>query len=147
MLQHGRRKTLTQVFTLDQTARTFGKAEDAMLMRPAEVGKELLVVVKRGDWVDYAEKEGSPYLGSGDIRVEIFGMTWKEIKASQQALLNEYDDDDDTDDSYSESDHDDDQFDDQIPPPWKAHLENAVIMDSYKNVDDYTWPPLHFSNE
>jgi hypothetical protein len=137
VMHPGTRKLFTQAFTADQDARTFGKVEDATLMRAGEIGKELLVVVKRGDGVDYAEKEGSPYLPIGDIRQDSPGMTWKDIKADQDAMMKEYDD-------YDESD--DDDWSDSQTSPW-GQLEKNVIVDEYSHVDEYTWPPLHFSGE
>ena len=132
VLQPETRQFFTQAFTAGQDARNFGKDEDAMLMRPGEIGKEVLVVVKRGDGVDYAEKEGSPYLPIGDIREDSPGMTWKDIKADQDAFMRKYDDD------YYGSDDDDDESDSQASP-W--------IVDTYSHVDEYTWPPLHFSKD
>lgn len=138
VLQPGTRNLFTQAFTAGQNARNYGKVKDAMLMRPEEIGKEVLVVVKRGDGVDYAEKEGSPYLAIGDIREDSPGMTWKDIKAEQDAMMKEYDDD------YDESD--DDDLSDSQTSPWKQP-EKDVIVDKYSHVDEYTWPPLHFSRE
>jgi hypothetical protein len=138
VLQPGTRKPFTQAFTAGLNARTFGRVEDATLMRPEEIGKEVLVVVKRGDGVNYAAKEGSPYLPVGDIREDLPGMTWKEIKADQDAFRRKYDD-------YYESDDDDDCPDSQASP-WKQ-LEKDVIVDTYSHVDEYTWPPLHFSED
>jgi hypothetical protein len=69
---------LRQVFTRD--AKFFVKLEDAtsMTLEALETHR-LLAVVKRGVGVDYAEKEGSPYLPFGDVRKYSPGMTWREI--------------------------------------------------------------------
>jgi hypothetical protein len=139
VLQSDTRKLFTQAFTADQDARNFGQVEDAALMRPEEIGKELLIVVKRGDGVDYAEKEDSPHLAIGDIREDLPGMTWKDIKADQDAFMKRHDDDD-----YFESD--DDDWSDGQTSPWRQPEKN-VIVDTYSHVDEYTWPPLHFSKD
>ena len=140
VLQPDTRKLFTQTFTADQDARNFGGFEDAVLMRTGEIGKELLVVVKRGDGVDYAEKEDSPHLAIGDICEDLPGMTWMDIKADQDAFSKRFDD-------YYESDDDDssDSSDSQTFP-WKQPEKN-VIVDTYSHVDEYTWPPLHFSKD
>lgn len=120
VLQPTTRKIFTQAFATNQDAHTFGEVEDATLMRPEEIGKEVLVVAKRGAGVDYAEKEGSPYLSVGDIREDCPAMTWMDIKAQQDAMFKDDDDFDDSDD------------------------QSVVFMDTYSHVDEYTWPPLHF---
>jgi hypothetical protein len=74
-------EVFTQSFTGDLDAKTYGNVEDATLMRAEESGYEILVIVKRSAGVDYAEKEGSPYLAIGDIRKDYPGMTWKDMKA------------------------------------------------------------------
>ncbi|KAJ7126194.1 hypothetical protein C8R44DRAFT_781311 [Mycena epipterygia] len=107
---------------------TFGKVEDSALMAPGERDKEVLVVVKRGRGVDYAEKklEGSAYLDDGDIREAMPGMTWKQIKAEQAKLFH-----DDDDEPFSEDEEE----------------EEPGVVDDYIQVDEYVWPPLHFSAE
>jgi hypothetical protein len=84
-LQPGTREVFIQAFTDNQDERTFGNIADDTLMRPENVLKEMLVVLKRGNGVDYAVKEGSPYLPIDDIREYCPGMTWEEIKAQQAA--------------------------------------------------------------
>ena len=121
ILEPNTRKAYTQAFTADQDTQTYGKVEDSTLMRPEEIEKEVLVVVQRGDGVDYADKEGSPYLPVGDIREVFPGMTWKDIRAEQAALWKDSDD---------ESDDDDDD------------LETVRIADTYSHVDEYSWPSL-----
>jgi hypothetical protein len=69
---------LRQIFTRD--AKFFVRLEDATPMTlEALEDHRLLAVVKRGVGVDYAEKEGSPYLPFGDVRQYSPGMTWREI--------------------------------------------------------------------
>lgn len=102
-----------------------------------------MVVVRRGDGVDYAEKQGSPFLQCGDIRQDFCDeaelsdnniVTWAAIKAWQSARFKEIFGDDDSD----EADDEDAYF--------GGHTE-PTLVDSYTNVDEYTWPPLHFSRE
>jgi hypothetical protein len=40
----------------------------------------------------------------------------------------------------------DDDWSDSQTSPW-GQLEKNVIVDEYSHVDEYTWPPLHFSGE
>lgn len=68
---------LQKVFTRD--ARFFARLEDAAPITREALFKYMLLVVRRGVGVDYAEKEGSPYLRFGDIRKDSRGRTWKEI--------------------------------------------------------------------
>jgi hypothetical protein len=53
--------------------------EDAELMSPNEIGRTLLVVVKRGHQADISERDTGPY-HPDDIRYWSRGMTWQEIK-------------------------------------------------------------------
>ena len=62
-----------------QDAKYFVELEDATPVTPETLESLMLVVVKRGVGVDHAEKEGSPFLPFGDIRIFSPGMTWKEI--------------------------------------------------------------------
>jgi hypothetical protein len=62
-----------------QDAKYFVELEEATPIAPETLESLMLVVVKRGVGVDYAEKEGSPFLSFGDIRKFSPGMTWKEI--------------------------------------------------------------------
>jgi hypothetical protein len=57
-------------------------------MHDEEIGKGILVIVRRGAGVDYAEKEGSPYISVGDmpdIREDWAGYTWDDIQIEQRA--------------------------------------------------------------
>jgi hypothetical protein len=102
---------------LTQDTETFSEGEDTSLTGPGGFEKELLVVVKRGAGVDYAVKEGSPYLPIGDIRVDHPGKTWEGIKARN--------------DRYFQAERDDeDAFGDD------------GIVDTYSHVDEFTWPSL-----
>lgn len=110
------RNVFVQAFTApdDPDAFSEGEDEDATLMGPGEIDKEMLVVVKRGAGVDYAVKEGSPYLPRGDIRRDRPGETWEEIKArNDRHFSGEW--------SYNEP------FDDD------------GIEDTYSHVDEYKW--------
>jgi hypothetical protein len=69
---------LREVFARD--AKFFVRLSDATPMTlEALQNHKLLAVVKRGVGVDYAEKEGSPYLPFGDVRKYSPGMTWRAI--------------------------------------------------------------------
>jgi hypothetical protein len=69
---------LQKVFARD--AKFFVRLEDDAAPTTREArNRYMLVVVKRGAGVDYAEKEGSPCLPYGDIREDSHGMRWKEI--------------------------------------------------------------------
>jgi hypothetical protein len=116
-------EVFTQTFTGGLDAKTYGTVQDATLMRAEASGSEILVVVKRGAGVDYAEKEGSPYLPFGDIRKHYPGMTWKDIKGVRRAYYNAA--------SYGpdyESDDDGEAGDENV--------------DECNDVDDYEWPRL-----
>jgi hypothetical protein len=81
-------RVFTQAFAAGQDAETFGLVEDATLMHDEEIGKGILVIVRRGAGVDYAEKEGSPYISVGDmpdIREDWAGYTWDDIQIEQRA--------------------------------------------------------------
>lgn len=92
VFQPDKREVMVQAFGPDQDAQTYGRAEDPDLMRPGEVEKEILVVVKRGQGVDCAEKEVPTYVGVYDIRWSFDMRTWKEIKAYQEELFDDSDD-------------------------------------------------------
>jgi hypothetical protein len=84
-------KVFSQAFAAGQDAETFGQVMDPTLMRHEEIQKYILVVVQRGAGVDYAEKEGSPYISVGDmadIREDWEGKTWIDIKAEHDARPN-----------------------------------------------------------
>ncbi|KAL4973724.1 hypothetical protein BDW66DRAFT_141682 [Aspergillus desertorum] len=53
----------------------FGMSEDLMILRGAEIGKEILVVARRGRKVDIVEHDQPPYR-SGDIRVLTGNLRW-----------------------------------------------------------------------
>ncbi|KAJ6531822.1 hypothetical protein B0H19DRAFT_1214149 [Mycena capillaripes] len=122
VLDPASRVAFAQTLPPGRDLRTFGTEEDAALMAPGEREKEVLVVVKRGHGVDYAEKQGSPYLEEGDIREWFPNKTWTQIKAEQDKLLHE----------------DDDLSDEEEEDP---------LVEKYTRVDEYVWPPLHFSSE
>ncbi|KKP03787.1 hypothetical protein THAR02_04117 [Trichoderma harzianum] len=115
----------TQALAPNQDIKDYQKVADRRLMVYGEIGKEMLVVVKRGRGVDYEEKEGSPYIKAGDIRAAFPGKTWGEIKAC------------------------DDRIEDIICQGISHHREDSDwdeeymdVMDVYTHVDDYVFPPL-----
>ncbi|KAJ7167600.1 hypothetical protein C8R46DRAFT_1034265 [Mycena filopes] len=120
------RVAFAQTLPAGRNLRTYGTVEDDELMKDGERDKEILVIVKRGRGVDYAEKKGSPYLEDGDIREAMPNKTWKEIKTELRHA-----DDDDDDDFFSD---------------YEAE-EEPSLEEKYNHVDEYVWPPLHFSNE
>ncbi|KAL2760503.1 hypothetical protein ACRALDRAFT_1059708 [Sodiomyces alcalophilus JCM 7366] len=127
VLNSSRRTRFEQKAPQDRGAReAFGLTEDAELMADGEITKELMVVVKRGSGVDYEEKKDSPFIGS-DIRRDIPGKTWKEIRHKYIDHLGL--DDDDSLFAYCEDDEDEDHI---------------TEVDTYEDVDEYVWPPLHF---
>ncbi|KAJ7685423.1 hypothetical protein DFH06DRAFT_1277783 [Mycena polygramma] len=127
VLNPASRVAFAQTLPPGRDLHTFGKEEDGALMAAGEREKEVLVVVRRASRVDYAEKEGSPYIEDGDIREHFPGKTWKQIKAENDKLY--HDDDDDILDDFSDEEED---------PP---------VVEKYTHVDEYVWPPLHFSSD
>lgn len=119
------RVMFTQTLAPGQDIKKFNEEEDSQLMAPGECEKEMLVVVKRGRGVDYEEKQGSRYLADGDVRSEFPGKTWMEIKAEQDRML---------------ADSDDELFSDDED-------EGEALVDDYSHVDDYAWPPFHFVSQ
>lgn len=89
-----------------------------------------MVIVKCGAGVDYAEKDSSPYLSIGDIRQDFRLGTWKEeINSQQKQMFKDLDDDPFSDDE--------DDYEGAEP----------VIVDTYVHVNEYTWPPFHFTSD
>ena len=78
-------------------------------MRPGQREKEVMVWVRRGEGVDYAKKQGSPYLPGGDIHEDFIhdvvnrgdSMTWAAIKAQQTAMLGDILGDSSNEDQFS----------------------------------------------
>lgn len=130
VLDATRRTLFQQQMEADQWADAYSKREDISLMAPGEREKELLVVVRRGAGVDYAEKNPTSMLPIGDIRDDSGARTWTEVKAISKAMSAAYRDDYD---SNSDSDEDSDEND-----------EGEVLLDDYSDVNEYTWPPFHF---
>jgi hypothetical protein len=98
----------------------FGKVKDKALMRAGELRKEMLTIVKRGAGVDYVRKKESPYHLIGDIRFDRPGITWDDVKVEMNAMWSCRGYSSDTDEE-----------------------TDGEIVDEYRHVDDYDWPPLH----
>lgn len=62
-----------------QDGQEFGEYEETQLMAPDEVGKAILVVVKRGDGVAFSISENNA-TGDQDILRDIPGKSWVQIK-------------------------------------------------------------------
>ncbi|OAA67921.1 hypothetical protein SPI_00116 [Niveomyces insectorum RCEF 264] len=118
------REPFVQRLAAGQTLATFGTTEDAVLMQTGQREREMLVVAKRGQGVDYQEKENSPFLDD-DIRKEMSGMTWKQFQAMYAG----------DDEDWPSRDGEDGQS------------KKPLLVDAYKHVDDYVWPPDYFINE
>ena len=122
------RVSFEQKVPKDEEARAFGITQDAGLMADGEKNKELMIIVKRGTGIDYEQKKDSPLLEI-DIRRDVPGKTWKEIRYECIDRLTMEDDD------FGSLSSDDD--DDRYP----------VEVDAYDDADRYTWPPLHFMTD
>ncbi|KAK7755205.1 hypothetical protein SLS62_002710 [Diatrype stigma] len=108
---------------------SFAAEEDGSLCTEGESFKELLIVARRGDRVDYREKEGSPFIHR-DIRQDIPGMTWQEIK-----------------DNYIDVPRGSEEGDypkGELDPEVKGQLPE---VDQYHDVDEYIWTLFHFGLE
>ncbi|KAI1864838.1 hypothetical protein JX265_004154 [Neoarthrinium moseri] len=102
----------------------FGGRACASCMSSGENAKELMVIVRRGNGVDYQEKQRPPLLPEiGDIRADCPGMTWEEISKKHFAPP-------------SDSGNADRCFgnDSSDHAPEK--------MDEYRHVEEYEWTPL-----
>ncbi|RYP77338.1 hypothetical protein DL771_001133 [Monosporascus sp. 5C6A] len=97
----------------------FGITEDAGLMADGERGKEVMIIAKRGSGIDYEQKKDSPFIKS-DIRRDMPGKTWKEIRYECIDRIFA-----DVDDSLLTDDKD----------------EETAEIDAYEDVDEYVWPP------
>ena len=73
------RQVFEQKVSSQEDLERFGVEEDDALLNIHEIGKELLVVVKRGRNVDIEERDRPPYL-KRDIRRWARGLTWAEIR-------------------------------------------------------------------
>ncbi|KAM5353460.1 hypothetical protein ACJ41O_000110 [Fusarium nematophilum] len=105
-----------------ETREAFGITEDAGLVADGERDKEMMFIIKRGAGVDYEQKKDSRFIES-DIRRDMPGRTWKEIR--YECIDHIFADDDDSPLRYDEDD------------------DGTSDIDSYEDVDDYVWPPLH----
>lgn len=124
ILDPEKRKPFEQHMSPGQAATEYGKTEDMSLMAPGEREKELLIVVRRGNGIEYAERNPTSYLPTGDIRDDSSALTWAEVKATSKAMSAAYRDDYDTDSGEED--------------------EEEALLDSYEDVSEYTWPPFHF---
>lgn len=91
---------------------TFGVAEDKQLLAEDGIGRELLVVVKRGHGANIREEDTPPYNSMDDIRQWSHGMTWAEIKRQCIDFSIPMDDDDDDDDYFLAEGYENDEVDD-----------------------------------
>jgi hypothetical protein len=99
---------------------TFGVKEDKALSSKNEKGKELLVIVRRGQGADIAEQQGPPYKLAEDIRQWAHGMSWPEIRRQCIDFLQEEEDDDD----------------------FFPAADREVEVDSYNDIGEYEWPNI-----
>lgn len=65
--------------TEDYELKVFRKKENAKLMADGERGKEVMVVVNRGEGVNYEQTKDSPFLGR-DLLQDMPQYTWPEIR-------------------------------------------------------------------
>ncbi|KAF2813418.1 uncharacterized protein BDZ99DRAFT_460660 [Mytilinidion resinicola] len=106
----------------------FGVAADTA---PLAEKKELLVIARRGQGADIAERSRPPF-GTNDIREWAYGMTWAEIRRQCIDYL------DDKDDFYL-SDEDDESDEDNEGSSGRWKLKENARIDSYNHVDDIEW--------
>jgi hypothetical protein len=90
---------------------TFGVAKDKQLLAEDEIGKELLVVVKRGHGANIREQDTPPYNSMDNTP---HGMTWAEIKRQCIDFSIPIDDDDDDDDYFLAEGYESDEVDDYV---------------------------------
>lgn len=111
---------------VEEAGKRYGVEGDAALMAPSQKDKEILVVARRGEGVDYAEKLGSPML-LYDIRLRWPGMTWEQIRSNHLDPRPHYSD--------------------GTAGPGTDEIGCPIKIDTYKNVEDYAWSPFHtYSN-
>lgn len=122
---------------VDQVAepgKGYGLEYDAALMGHGEREKELLVVARRGEGVDYTEKPGSPLLRV-DIRKDWPGMTWEEIRALDVGRNDETM-------SVVRPNGLGSPNDEEAAGPEVDEFDRLIEADNYENVDDYAWYPI-----
>ncbi|KAK0256977.1 hypothetical protein LTR02_014938 [Friedmanniomyces endolithicus] len=126
ILDPNKRAVFTQHHGVGQSPRTYASVEDPTLMSASEHTKEILVIVKRGVGVDYAEKK-QPTLLTNDVRENDAARTWEEVKVGSNEVCTI-------------------MFTSDMTDSWlfDEASEEAPILDSYKHVDEYTWPPWYF---
>ena len=101
---------------------TFGVAKDKQLLAEDEIGKKVLVVVKRGHGANIGEQDTPPYYSMDNTR---HGMTWAEIKRQRIDFSIPIDDNDDGGYHFLAEGYENDEVDDCI------------------GVDDYVWEPFN----
>lgn len=114
------RRIFEQKVPLPADLGTYGLAEDEEMMGEKGIGKELLVIVKRGGTDTIMEKDGFPYLLEGDIRRWAHGLNWPQIRRQCIDLI-------------MDEDEDYDYF---------TGRDDEVEVDSYEDVDEYEWNPV-----
>ncbi len=117
---------------------------DPELMMGKQKKQELIVIVKRGSGVDYEEKKDSPFLEC-DLRRDLPGMTWNQIRAL--CIDNQFDYEDDTEGWPLSEEEDEDEEDDKNDEEegWFTNKkDDAAETDDYRDVDEYIWSLLHF---
>lgn len=112
------RQLFEQKISSPEDLQMFGVEEDKQLLSRDEMGKELLVVVKRGRHANIAEPDGPPYMPE-DIREWARGLTWAEIRRQRIDFLDE-DEDEDADFDFIKKD-------------------KEAEADRYNEVDEYEW--------
>ncbi|KAL3478492.1 hypothetical protein BJX99DRAFT_224231 [Aspergillus californicus] len=96
---------------------SFGLEQDMQLLSCDEVGKEMLVIVKRGKHANIIEPKGPPYEPGQDIREWAGEASWVDIKNLYESQLIMYGDSSPL-----------------ITPARREH----IVLDQYANPDEYT---------
>lgn len=134
----------------------YGVESDMALMKQGEKQKEILVVARRGNGVDYTENGTSPML-PGDIREHWPGMTWGQIRYMGMDWFEErygllHADDDDVrrglqrlDPSYDPRyyRHNGPHNSDEAGEIERDGHGLPINVDIYEHADDYEWGPHH----
>ncbi|KAK8167281.1 hypothetical protein BC567DRAFT_230956 [Phyllosticta citribraziliensis] len=105
ILDPEKRVSFEQKLPSSQTLAQYAQTEDSTISAAGEREKEMLVIVKRGQGVDYELKRDYPSYDHADINIrdvqdirrDTRMETWREIKVQQKMLRREYDDSDEDD--------------------------------------------------